>query len=122
WFANESNIVSVTVTNQGSSPSSATTMSVDIDGNTYTLDVPALDAGASTTVTVTDPTIYKCDDTIPVSATSDPSDSIPETDETNNTMTTTFTVYNNGYKGKRYTDGDDLETQETWTGTYDVIY
>jgi hypothetical protein len=100
-------------------------MEVEINGNTYTVEVPALDAGASTTLTVTDNTLYTADDNVPVSANADPSNNIPETNETNNQLTTTLTVYNNGYKGKQYTDDDEHDSQETqqgWEGTYNVTY
>jgi len=121
-FANEPNVISVTVKNNGTAASDATTVNVIINGTSYTVDVPALDVGADTTVTVTDPVSRTCDDNVPVSANADPSNTIPETNETNNNYTTTLTVYNNGYKGKRYTDGEDLETQQTFEGYYDLIY
>ncbi|MBP1946964.1 putative repeat protein (TIGR01451 family), partial [Methanobacterium petrolearium] len=121
-FANEANLISVTVQNNGTATSAASTLDVNINGTVYTVDVPALAVGDTATVNVTNPVSRTKGDTVPVSAHTDPSNNIPETNETNNILTTSLTVYNNGYKGKRYTDGDDLETQQVWEGTYDVIY
>jgi uncharacterized repeat protein (TIGR01451 family) len=121
-FASEANVISVTVKNQGDAASAATTVDVNIDGTTTNVDIPALEAGASHTVTVNDPTSRTAGDSVPVSATADPSNNIPEAIETNNALTVTLTVYNNGYKGKRYTKGEDLETKQTWEGKYDVVY
>ncbi|EKQ52097.1 MAG: PDK repeat-containing protein [Methanobacterium sp. Maddingley MBC34] len=122
WFANEPNILTINVTNQGGSAAPESTLNIDVNGTTYTVNIPELDAGSNTTVTVTDPTSRTSGDNMPVSATTDPSNSIPETNETNNSYSLTFTVYNNGYKGKRYTNGTDLETNQTFEGNYDVIY
>ncbi len=41
-------------------------MTVDVNGTTYTVDVPALDVGASATVTVTDNTNRSDGDNLPV--------------------------------------------------------
>ncbi|MCE5215316.1 MAG: DUF3344 domain-containing protein [Methanobacterium sp.] len=121
-FANEPNIISITVSNQGGSASPESSLTVTINGADYPVTVPALSIGSSSTVTVTDPTSYTLGPTIQVNATCDPSNTIPETNETNNTMTTDLSIYNNGYKSKRYTGGSDLETQQTFDGKYDLIY
>nr|WP_319374734.1 DUF3344 domain-containing protein [uncultured Methanobacterium sp.] len=125
FFANEPNVISVTVKNNGTVTSSATSLNVEISGVTYTVDVPAIAAGASTTVTVTDTASHTGGDSVPVNANANPNKNIPETNTTNNSFSTSLTVYNNGYKGKQYTDEDKLnsmETQQTWEGHYDVIY
>jgi subtilase family serine protease len=125
FFANEPNILSVTVLNNGTEDSDATTLEVNVDGEVYTVDVPALAAGASTTVTVTDTNTHTGGESVPVNANADPSNSIPETNEANNTLIANITVSNNGYKGKQYTDDDEydyLETQEIFEGNYDVTY
>ncbi|WP_321421164.1 DUF3344 domain-containing protein [uncultured Methanobacterium sp.] len=125
FFANEPNVISVTVKNNGTVTSEATTMNVEVSGVTYTVDVPAIAAGASTTVTVTDTASHSGGDSVPVNANANPNKNIPETNTTNNSFSTSLTVYNNGYKGKQYTDEDKLnsmETQQTWEGNYDVIY
>ncbi|HII84315.1 MAG TPA: DUF3344 domain-containing protein [Methanobacterium subterraneum] len=125
FFANEPNVLSVTVKNNGTVTSEATTMDVDVGGVTYTVDVPALNAGASTTVTVTDTASHTGGSSVPVNANPNPSRNIPETNTSNNSFSTSIVVYNNGYKGKQYTDDDEtnsLETQQVWEGHYDVIY
>jgi PKD repeat protein len=108
-FANEPNVIDVTVKNNGTADSGATTLNITVNGTTYTVNVPALATGASTTVTITDTTEYAGGGSVPVSANADPLDNIPETNETNNVFQTTITVYNNGYKGKQYTDDDDID-------------
>jgi hypothetical protein len=57
-FANEPNTFTVTVKNNGTVASAATTVNVTIDGETQTLNIPALSAGESTTVTVTNQNEY----------------------------------------------------------------
>jgi PKD repeat protein len=121
-FANEPNNITITITNQGASASPESTLNVNINGTTYTVIVPALNAGASTNVSVTDTDSRANGDTVPINAATDPSNNIPETNESNNNYSVTLTVYNNGYKGKRYTDGDDMGTEQTFEGNYEVIY
>ena len=121
-FANEPNVISVTVKNNGTVAAVASTLNVTVNGTVYTVNVPALAAGASTTVTVTDPVSRKNGDSVPVSAAANPDNAIPETNTSNNGLSASLTVYNNGYKGKRYTDGSDIDTQSTFQGNYDVIY
>ena len=121
-FANEPNVISVTVKNNGTVAAVASTLNVTVNGTVYTVNVPALAAGASTTVTVTDPVSRKNGDSVPVSAAANPDNAIPETNTSNNGLSASLTVYNNGYKGKRYTDGSDISTQQTFEGKYNVIY
>jgi PKD repeat protein/methionine-rich copper-binding protein CopC len=121
-FSNGNNTISVTVENQGTSPAPASTLKVTIDGEEYTVNVPALGVGESTTVTVTDTTSRSVGDSVPVNTDTDPNNSIPETNDSNNTLTTTLPVYNNGYRGKRYTNGNDINTTTVWSGNYNVIY
>jgi CARDB. len=124
-FANEPNVISVTVKNNGTVASQATTLDVEVNGTTYTVNVPALDAGASTTVTVTDTASHTGGSSIPVNANANPDRNIPETNTSNNTLNINLTVYNNGYKGKQHTDDDEydsIDTKQTFTGKYDVIY
>lgn len=120
-FANEPNVISVTVKNQGTASAPASTLNVNIKGTVYTANVPSLAAGASTTVTVTDSVSRSGGSSVSISATIDPDNSISEADETNNILSTTQTIYNNGYKSKEYTGGDD-STQTTLQGNYDIIY
>ncbi|WP_287382422.1 DUF3344 domain-containing protein, partial [Methanobacterium sp.] len=121
-FANEPNVISVTVKNNGTVPTGVSNLEVNVNGTLYNLEVPALAPGENTTVNITDPVNRTGGDSVPVSANTDPLNNIPETNETNNIMNTSFVVYNNGYKGKRYTNGDDLETEQIFDGHYDVIY
>jgi PKD repeat protein len=122
-FANEPNIISVTVTNNGGLDAAASIVSVVVGSETYTAAVGALAAGASETVTVTD-TVSHDYSTGPISvtATADSTGVVAESDETNNEMSSDLTLYYNGYKGKRWTDGNDMTTQATFDGRYDVIY
>ncbi|MBN1193799.1 MAG: DUF3344 domain-containing protein [Methanomicrobiaceae archaeon] len=122
-FANEPNVISVIVTNNGGLEAAASTVSVVIGSETCTAAVGALAAGASETVTVTD-TVSHAYATGPITviATADSDGVIAESDETNNAMTADLILYYNGYKGKRWTDGDDLVTQELFDGRYDVVY
>ena len=121
-FSNGTNVISVTVENQGTSPAPASTLKVTIDGEEYTVNVPALGVGESATVTVTDTTTRSVGDSVPVNTDTDPDNTIPETNDSNNTLTTTLPVYNNGYRGKRYTNGNDINTNTVWSGNYNVIY
>jgi PKD repeat protein len=125
FFANEPNVISVTVTNNGGLDAAASTVSVNVGGTVYTAAVGALVAGTSETVTVTDTASHTyASGPVTVTATADSSGVIAESDEANNAMTSDLTVYNNGYKGKRYTTelGGDLTTQASFDGRYDVIY
>lgn len=71
-FANEPNVIDVTVKNNGTADSGATTLNITVNGTTYTVNVPALATGASTTVTITDTTEYAGGSSVPVSANADP--------------------------------------------------
>lgn len=122
-FANEPNVISVNVTNSGTATADASTLSVNVGGNVYTTAVGSLAAGASSIVTVTDTVSHTGGASVTITATADSTGAISESDETNNMMTQeALIVYNNGYKGKRWTVGSDITTQATFDGTYDVIY
>jgi len=125
FFANEPNVISVTVKNNGTLASLATTVDVDVNGTIYSVNVPALDAGASTTVTVTDTANHTGGSSVPVNANANPDRNIPEANTNNNSLSINLTVSNNGYKGKQYTDDDEhdsIDTKQTFNGKYDVIY
>jgi PKD repeat protein len=122
-FALEPNVISVTVKNQGAGAAGASTVSVTDGSSTVTAAVGALAAGANTTVTVTDPALNAGGSTASLVATADSAGVVAESDETNNALTTPLSVYNNGYKGKRYaTGGSDMNTQATYEGRYDLKY
>jgi len=120
-FANEPNVLSVTIQNTGAGDAAASTVSVTDGSSTATAAVSALAAGASETVTVTD-TALNTAGTISVTATADTTGAIAESSETDNSLTIPLVVYNNGYKGKRFTGGSDINTQAAFNGKYDVIY
>ncbi|WAI00259.1 DUF3344 domain-containing protein [Methanogenium organophilum] len=121
-FANEPNTVSATVKNNGTTDAGAFTVIIDVAGTQYTEEVSGLAAHASTTVTVADPSIRTGGDSVTVTATADTAVAVEESDETNNALTKTLTVYNNGYKGKRWTDGDDQDTVASYDGHYNVTW
>ncbi|HNQ26014.1 MAG TPA: DUF3344 domain-containing protein, partial [Methanoregulaceae archaeon] len=122
-FANEPNAITVTVKNNGLGESSASTISVNVTGNTYTAIVGALAAGATSMVTVTDTVSHTGGSSVTVTATADATGIVSESDETNNSLTSTpLTVYDNGYKGKRWTGGSDMNTQATFNGRYGLVY
>ncbi len=121
-FANETNLLSVTVANQGTGDAPTSSINVDVNGITYTEAVPAITASSTISITITDTALHTGGANITVCATIDPSNIISESNESNNTRTTDITVYNNGYKSNRYTGGSDIETQQSFDGKYDLIY
>lgn len=88
-FANEPNAITVTVKNNGLGESSASTISVNVTGNTYTAIVGALAAGATSMVTVTDTVSHTGGSSVTVTATADATGIVSESDETNNSLTST---------------------------------
>jgi PKD repeat protein len=122
-FANEPNILSVTVKNQGTGDAGASTLSLIAGADAFTTSVPALAANTSTTVNITDPVIYTAGRTLNMVAYADNANTVVESDEANNTYSQAFPVYNNGYKGKRWTGGSDLSTRAgPFTGRIDVLH
>ncbi|WP_394698737.1 DUF3344 domain-containing protein [uncultured Methanoregula sp.] len=111
-FANEPNVISITVKNNGPVSAGASTISVDVAGTAYTAGVGALASGASQTVTITD-TVSRTNGTVV---------RINATAEGGRFLASDQTVYNNGYKGKRFTDGSDMNTQASFDGHYGVLY
>ncbi|WFN34320.1 DUF3344 domain-containing protein [Methanogenium sp. S4BF] len=121
-FAQEPNTLTATVINKGLTDAGAFTVTIDVAGTPYTADVAGLAANTSTTVTVTDTVLHTGGDTITITVTADTDNVVEENDETNNNLTVTATVYNNGYKGKRWTDGADIENIASFTGQYDLTW
>ncbi len=123
-FANEPNVIAVTVQNQGTGDAGASTLLVDISGTEYTEAVGALAPGAEETVTITHETEYAAGASVRVTATADSLEVVNEGDETNNVLSVDLPVYDNGYKGKRWTPtlGGDMATQATFDGQYAVVY
>ncbi len=120
-FANETNAIAVNVTNLGTAAAPASTLSVEAGGTVLTADVGPLEAGAAATVTVSDPSLRADGAVIAVTATADSTSAVDEGDEANNALSTDLAVYNNGYKGARWTGGPDLVTRAgPFEGTVDV--
>jgi hypothetical protein len=122
-FGNESNNISATVKNNGTVDASAFNVSFSIDGFSKEVSVDGrLTAGANTTVCVTDPTLRNAGDSVTITVTADSNGEVAESDETNNEMNISKTVVNNGYKGKRYTGGDDITTWKTFDLVGNLLY
>jgi len=113
-FANEPNTIAATVKNNGTASSGAFQVSFSINGDVWNVSVADLAAGNTTTVSVVDPTIRALGDPVTIVVTTDAS---PE-----NNLTLTKSVVYNGYKGKRYTGGDDLTELTNFTVTGDLLY
>jgi len=121
-FANEPNVISVTVKNNGPGSAGASTLGVDVAGSAYTANVDTLATGASQTVTVTDTVSRTGGTSITINATADSTGVVSESNEANNVLTSTQSIYNNGYKGKRFTGGSDINTQASFDGQYGLVY
>jgi len=124
-FAKEPNTIRIGVVNNGPSTSSQSSVEVAAsDGYKTRATVPALANGANVTLTVVDSTDRKSSGGIIwYNATVDPDDDISETDENNNfRLSTDKTVTYNGYKGKRYQDGGDVETRKTYDLNGSIVH
>ena len=123
-FANEPNVISVTVKNQGEADAGSSALAIEIDGTVYTEEVGTLAPGAGKTVIITHETEYAHGASVSVTATADSGDEVDEGDEANNALSLDLSVYDNGYKGKRWTPtlGGDMATQATFDGRYGLVY
>lgn len=121
-FAHESNTINATVRNNGTASAGPFTVRIDASGAVYDVAIPGLDPGAQQQVQVTDTTLRTMGDSVTITATTDPDNAIAESDESNNAISLTKTVVNNGYKGKRWTDGSDMETVATFEGRVGMAY
>ena len=122
-FGNESNNISATVKNNGSGDAGA--FNVSLVAGTFSEEVrvaTGLIAGNSTTITVTDPTLRNAGDSVSINVTADCNGEVTESNETNNASSIVETVVNNGYKGKRYTGGEDITTWKTFELNGDLLY
>ncbi len=127
-FANETNTINATIKNlDPNNNSKAFNVSFEIEGvNIGEVPVSGLAAGASTNVsinwtpssggTLLSPVYYT------LNVTADCDGEVTETDEANNASTTRHKVYNNGYKGKRYTGGNDIDTVQMDTINGNLLY
>ncbi|PXF51105.1 MAG: hypothetical protein C4B55_01430 [Candidatus Methanophagaceae archaeon] len=123
-FGNESNEVCVTVENIGTDRTDAFNLSFDMNGfSTEERVAGGLVAGGNaTTVCVADPTLRSAGDSVTVRVVADCNGEITESNETNNAASLTTTVVNNGYKGKRYTGGEDIASWKKFELNGDLLY
>ncbi len=121
-FGNESNGICAKITNNGADANASKACFVLSDGYNEIVGVPALPAGTNTTVCATDPTIRNAGDSVTITVTADCNGEIGESNETNNVTVQPETVVNNGYKGKRYTGGEDINTWKTFELQGDLLY
>ena len=122
-FGNESNDISAVIKNIGSADAGASDVSFVLnDGYSEIVSVSSLDAGNSTTVSITDPTIRNAGDTVTITVTADCNAEVSESDETNNTSVRSETIVNNGYKGKTCTGGSNMTTVKTYDLNGSLIY
>ncbi len=122
-FANESNNISATIKNNGTGNADAFNVSFEVGTFSEQVSVAAgLPADENVTVSVTDPTIRTAGDSVTINVTADFNGGVNESDESNNALNITKTVVNNGYKGKRYTGGEDLETIQEHTLKGNISY
>ena len=109
-FAHEPNTIRATISNNGDQPAINFNIALEVGSYTETKRrTTNLNAGSSTTITFNS---YSPSVTGPVTirVTVDSSGEIEESDEENNVLESIQTVYYNGYKGKRWTDGSDINT------------
>lgn len=122
-FALEANEISAVIRNNGPGDAGAFDVEVMADNvSVGTVGVPGLAAGNTTAVTVTDPALRAYGDLVNITVMADPVNSVIEADEENNSLTISKNVVYNGYKGKRWTGGDDIITTSSFVGGYDVLY
>jgi hypothetical protein len=130
YFANESNTVRLTIKNVGTVVAAAShTRVTGASGNSTDVAVGALNPGASQTVDIVDTVARPVAEV--VNAVADCNSNVTECDETDNMYEISSddtwhdfpgTVINHGLKGKRWTGGDDIVTEQTDTGCLDLVY
>jgi len=122
-FGNESNEISATIKNNGSADAGA--FNVCFVVGSFIEQVRVLDglaAGNSTTVSITDSTIRNAGAAVNITVTADCDGELAEENETNNATVQPETVMNNGYKGQRYTGGEDITTWKSFELQGDLLY
>jgi PKD repeat protein len=121
-FAHEPNYINATIENSGADAAGTFSVLFECGDSEQTVSVPGLAAGASTMLSITDTTERTAEDLVSITVTADSGGVIAETSEGNNELPFEMTVKNNGYKGKRYTDGDDIATRDVITLHGGVLY
>ena len=111
-FANETNNITATIKNNGTADAGAFNVSFIIGEVSKEVRISGLAAGASEEVTVTDTTERNAGESVTITVIADCDGEVTESDDTNNVMSKTFTVYNNGYKNKSFMGMDSLELFE----------
>jgi subtilase family serine protease len=121
-FGNESNEICAEVENVGAAAATLFKVSFEVDGFSEVVALNGLAAGANISVCVNDTTMRNAGDAVTITVTADCVGDVSENDETNNATTMNTTVVNNGYKGKRYTGGEDITTWETFELSGNLLY
>ena len=122
-FGNESNEICAVIKNAGSGNAGASHACFVLSGGySETVTVSELAAGTNETVCITDPTIRAAGAAVTITVTADCNGEVAESNETNNATVLDVTVVNNGYKGKRYTGGEDITTLATYDINGNLVY
>jgi PKD repeat protein len=121
-FSASGNTYTAKITNIGTADAGAFSVEFNVSGTTGTVAVDALAAGTNTTVTWTDETIRNAGDAVTITVTADPDGLIAESNEENNLLAVEKTVVHNGYRGMRWTDGDDIKTAATYDVHGDLLW
>ncbi|MDD3136474.1 MAG: pectinesterase family protein, partial [Methanoregula sp.] len=124
YTAGVGNKIGVMITNAGTETAPAFNVTFRVDGNSTNVTVPAgLAVGSFTYVNITDTLDRSPGATVPVNATVDSANDIPEISETNNEYSYTANVIWNGYNGRRWADGGpDIATRSMYTINGDIIH
>jgi len=121
-FSAAENTYTAKITNIGTADAGAFAVEFNASSATGTVAVDGLAVGANTTVTWTDETIRNAGDAVTITAVADPDGLIGESNEENNLLSIEKTVVHNGYRGKRWTDGEDIATAKTYDVRGDLLW
>ncbi len=122
-FSASENTYAAKIVNTGTGDAGAFSVEFNVSGIAGTVAVAdGLAAGANTTVAWTDETVREADDDVTVTATADSDGAIDEANEENNLLTVEKTVVHNGYRGMRWTDGEDIATAATYDVRGDLLW
>ncbi|WP_220681271.1 DUF3344 domain-containing protein [Methanofollis formosanus] len=122
-FSATGNTYTAKITNIGTADAGAFSVEFKVSGVTGAVAVPdGLAAGANTTLTWTDSTVHAAGEPATFTVTADPGCMIDESNEENNVRSFEKTVVDNGYRGKRWTGGEDLTTAVTYDVRGDLAY
>jgi len=104
------NKVTATIKNEGTADAGTFKTNFTLNGNTTSVEITGLTAGNSTTVSITDMVHRKSGDSISITVTADPENTVAEANESNNEYNTTATITASGdrWQGGRFSVGSDL--------------